>query len=155
MTDAMPIEVRDAVADDHGFVVSAWLESYHDGSKIARRVLFRDYREAQRRIIHRLLRRSVAIVACDPEATGHLLGFALGERAGNTLVLHYVYVRQTRRRHGVARKLVAELVQRLSTRALVYTHETYVGEKIIGAEIRQGLEARWNPFLVWAEEHAA
>jgi GNAT superfamily N-acetyltransferase len=152
---AMPLAIRDyADPGDTGFVVTSWLESFHDGSKVARRVRFGDYRDPQRRIIHRLLRRSLTLVACDPEQREHLLGFVVGERAGTRLVLHYVYVRQTRRQHGCARMLLDELARRLGTRGITYTHETFVGERIIGRHIKAGLDARWNPFLVWGEEAA-
>lgn len=150
-----PCELRDAREDDTGFVIGSWLESHHRGSKLARRVRWADYRDPQRRICRRLLRRGVCVVACDPEAPDHLHGFALGERAGSRLVLHFVYVRQTRRRAGLASALVRELERRLSTRGITYTSETYVGEDVISRKVASGLDARFNPWLVWGEEAAA
>jgi GNAT superfamily N-acetyltransferase len=144
-----PVELRTAQDGDQGFVMTSWLESYHQGSRVARATRWADYREPMRRIVRRLLRRSVCLVACDPEEPSHLLGFAVGERDRRRLILHYLYVRQTRRRSGLATMLVGELARRLGTEGITYTHETHVVRDLV-----RGRDARWNPWIVWGEEVA-
>lgn len=160
-TPPFPVRLRDfSTEHDVGFVADSWLQSYHRNSKVARKTLLRDYREAQRGIIHRILRRAVVLVAYDPEGPepvgpdSHLLAYAVGERAGSRLVLHYVYVKPTRRKCGLGEMLVTELARRLGTSGVTYTHETYIAERIIGRRVKAGLDARWNPWLVWAEQAA-
>lgn len=161
MTPPYPHCVRDYSAEhDVGFVADSWLHSHHKGSKIARRTRMRDYRDQQRRRIHRILRRGVCLVAYDPDGPepvgpdSHLLGYAVGERVAGRLILHYVYVKATRRKHGLATVLVTELVRRLGTSGVTYTHETYLADRIMGRKAKAGLDALWNPWLVWGEEAA-
>jgi GNAT superfamily N-acetyltransferase len=127
--------IRAAYPEDHGFILNSWLRSYscspsalavtpHDGEKhtkactacgahslrrhqVGGSTRFRAgelYWEAQKDLAQRLLARcNVAVWDSD----GMLDGWVC--REWQAPVLHYVYVRHSARRTGIARALVAEL----------------------------------------------
>lgn len=144
---SLPFECafRDAGEDDIGFVVHSWLESMHDGCTWLRKARFGRYKGPMRRIIHRTLARSVVLVACDPADPRHLVGFVVAERVGELATCHYVYVRQTRRKVGLARELGRQALERLSCeRWAEYTCDT-----IVGMALAQRVGAEFAPFSLW------
>ncbi len=88
--------IRPGTDDDIPFVYSTWIKSY-------RRT---DLRPAELHArIERLLATTAAILVCTPDgAPGTIVGWACVDIAGH---LHYVYVRASHRRLGIARQLVA------------------------------------------------
>jgi hypothetical protein len=147
MTPPFPVSIRPAEATDLGFIVGGWLESYHAGNAPMRAVRFGRYKPPMRRLIHDILGRSTVLVACDPEAPDHLEGFVVGAMAGSVPVLHYVYVKQTRRKYGLAQMLSAAALEKLGVeRWWEHSHTTYVGTRIADAK---GIA--FNPFLAYPE----
>lgn len=128
--------LRSPLPDDLRFVRSTWLQSYassdfarlctpseqewfrhaSDDERERRGAGGRAYFDGQRALIERLLASSVVLVA-EGDA-GNLDGFVCGwPRA----LLHYVYVKQPRRKRGVARALLDALHLKPGER-VTYTH---------------------------------
>jgi len=141
-----PVRYRVATPDDVGFLLSSWLESWHDGCPLMRTVRFRDFKPAARAMAVRLLASSVAMVACDPDDETAILGYAVGEpRVEGGPLLHYVYVRHSRRRHGLAKALVERCRAHIGApKWAAYTHETYVTRRIDPAR-----KPAYDPFRAW------
>jgi GNAT superfamily N-acetyltransferase len=121
--------IRSPTPDDLRLVRSAWLESYatsdyaklvtpppqwEQNEKRGGRVYF----TGQRELIERLIVSSVVLVA-EGEAA-QLDGFVVGWPAA---MLHYVYVKQSRRGRGLARALLEALDLRAG-QPVVYTHRS-------------------------------
>jgi hypothetical protein len=85
-----PHRFRLASPEDAAYIVSSWLESWHAGCPMMRRVRFSHYKPHARAMMQRLMARSVVMMACDPEDATHLLGYAVGEPAADGALLHYV-----------------------------------------------------------------
>lgn len=119
--------IRSPAPDDLRFVRSAWLQSHStsDFAKLCTPPPYwaenghggRAYFDGQRLLIERLIASSVVLVA---EGEADLDGFAVGWPGA---ILHYVYVRQTRRARGVARALLDALDLRPG-RNVRYTHRS-------------------------------
>lgn len=147
MTAALPFDAafREAGEGDIGFVVHSWLESMHDGCTWLGKCRFGRYKPAMRRTIHRALARSTVLVACMPDDPSHLVGFVVAERVGHVAVCHYVYVRQTRRKVGLARELARQALERLGLeRWGEYTCDTRVG---VQQANKRGVD--FAPFTLW------
>ncbi len=100
--------VRPATRNDAAFVASSWLRSYRE-APAAVAVPSRTYFYWHHRVIEVLLGRSAVLVACDPRRPDTIVGWACAEAMEGALVLHYVYVKHSFRRAGVARALVRAL----------------------------------------------
>ncbi len=97
------IELRPANADDMNFVYSSWLSSVATGEKrrTPKEIVYKNHRE----IMARALNKSYVLIACMHDHKDQILGWLCYEDT----VLHYVYVKQTFRKHGVASMLVNHL----------------------------------------------
>ncbi len=91
---------------DKAFVVSAWLANNRH-SPATMGINGKVYLEGERAKIDRLLIAYDVAVAHAPEDEEALLGFAC---TGPRPVIHYVYVRASARRLGIARSLLARFV---------------------------------------------
>jgi GNAT superfamily N-acetyltransferase len=95
--------IRPARETDLGFVFDTWRQSFKADS-----YLFRMDRDLYTRLMNRHLGaivKDVATlidVACNPDDEDTILGFA----ASTGPALHYVYVREALRKHGIARELL-------------------------------------------------
>lgn len=98
---------------DEPFVAASWFESYW--RNVMHNLVQREtYREGQDRVINEILRRRTTrvLVAFAPHEVDHILGYAVLEPPGK---LHYIYVKSTYRRMGVATGLMPNTLQE-------YTH---------------------------------
>ena len=82
--------------------------------------------EAFRRHVHQvvvpLLSRAPTVMACCPEEPSQVYGFICGETSGDEQVLHFLYVRSTWRRGGVATTLLRFLFPALGNQLLWFTY---------------------------------
>lgn len=92
---------------DIGFVVQTWLESlFHSKTRNKGKA---EWKTTERPRVTELVLSGVVSVACAPGTDGEVLyGWAAGEGSR----LHYVFVRQTRRRGGLGTALVQHLMDR-------------------------------------------
>jgi GNAT superfamily N-acetyltransferase len=96
--------IRAARESDMGFVVDTWRQSFRDES-----YLFKFNRDLYFRLmgmhVGGLMKTGEIRVACNPADEDTIIGFA----AHTGRELHYVYVREALRKHGVARALIESL----------------------------------------------
>lgn len=114
-TERLAIALRPARPGDASFVINSWLKSY--ASSDAAKVLPREvYFRGQHGLITAILGRegTRVLVACMADDTDAILGWACVEGS----VVHFTYVKQTYRRLGVAKRLLAPLL----AQACTYTH---------------------------------
>lgn len=97
------IVIRTAEAKDHGYVLASWLESWR--SQVAPGAKPKAWADALGPDVASRMRAGRLVVACDVDDADRLYGFACGKPGR----LWYVYVRETRRRRGLASRLVEEL----------------------------------------------
>jgi len=119
VTTALPILVRPIDWDDPmevNLVRSSWLRS-NASSGLARSLGRKAYYSGHHDLIDRLMHRAEMRVACSVTRHDTIVGWACVEPA----VVHYVFVREEFRCNGVARRLLAELPERVT-----YTHRTDV-----------------------------
>jgi hypothetical protein len=124
----LPIALRHTHAGDIAFIFNSWLESYR-GSLHMKNISNTVYYAGHHNLIERIMKRSEAVIACNPEDQTQIYGYIVYEIITGVLVLHYVYVKQPYRKLGIMKQLL-EKAGRKEKVAFVYTHETYSGSKL-------------------------
>lgn len=99
----MTVVIRPATERDYGYVHTSWVESWR--YQVAPGAVPKAWADAVGADVASRMRAGRLVVACDVDDADRLYGFACG-KAGR---LWYVYVRETRRRRGLAARLVGEL----------------------------------------------
>lgn len=103
----LPLKFRPLKESDLGFLYNSWLKSYRN-SKLTKSWKNEAYFAAQAQTIEALLKRSDVRVAVDPDSDGHIYGYIVRD-AFHPKVVHFLYVKQTFRRLGIARSLLSEI----------------------------------------------
>jgi hypothetical protein len=95
-------------ADERAFVISTWASSYKH-SHFAGLIRSEDWAAVMHDQLGKLIDRSTVrtLVAWDPPA--FLYGHIVGDTAGATPIVHYVYVKDPFREAGIARGLFAAM----------------------------------------------
>lgn len=120
MSDAsLPIALRPIREEDLPFVTDTWLRSYRETNFA---VPHDQYMETQRRVIKLLLRSSRIAVACDPDDSDQIFGYAVWRPGPGRPLLHWAFVKQPFRRLGVFRRLLT--VVDPDSRGVVLTHRS-------------------------------
>lgn len=148
--------LRTLTTRDLPFVTNSWLKSNRK----------RGYRHLHPRLYaywhHRVLEAlipppSVGIVACDADTPDKIYGYAVARNDAPTLLVHYVYVRESARGWGIARALIRELLERFAPQTLAWTHSTEHWEGFVahlrttGELTLPGFHNPYLAFLQWAE----
>jgi GNAT superfamily N-acetyltransferase len=107
------ISFRPATPADRDFIVTNWESSYQDANT-AGIIPMALWADTMRPIVEHYLDRdgTKTIVAFNPDAEpgiADLHGFICGEPEERLPMVHYVYVEQSMRRFGIARRLFAAL----------------------------------------------
>lgn len=123
----IPHRIRELQPGDVGYVNATWMRSMADDLGIPR-----DDGPARARfwkenapVVQRLAQEARVVVACAAKDPNEIMGWICAEPPG---VLHFVYVRNTARRGGVAKSLVRSLEMDLKARA---THHTVKGFPLV------------------------
>lgn len=142
------VAYRVCTPQDLPLIWNSWLKSYRANNEMAKAVGADTYYRQHRVLIGELCNRSAILIACDPEYPDQIYGYAVYEvYNGPVLVMHYVYVKKTYRRFGIATELVHKA--RLSVHhpegmPVGATHATYLW--------LDHLKDRWhmwfNPYLL-------
>jgi GNAT superfamily N-acetyltransferase len=110
--------VRPAEPTDLNFIINSFLRSLrgYPGLKSMPNELY--YYE-QTKKLDGLIRASKVLVSCNPEIPDQIYGYVIGVPNKET---HFVYVKFTYRKFGLARKLMEALHPQLYNKTLVATH---------------------------------
>lgn len=138
----LPITLRQPHAEDIPFIFSSWLKSYRSSLHV-KNISNTVYYGEHHKVLERLMKRSEALIACNPEDANQIYGYLIYEKITGILVTHYCYVKQPYRRLGICHQLLSA-AGRDKDEPFVYTHETFLGEKISGR-----LRAMYNPYVFY------
>lgn len=102
ISDRLEVKIRDADKDDWAFIVSTWRKSYRDADAYVPAYVYNPY---ILQAIDACRKRGARFrVAAAPDALDFIWGFACSEAGA----MHYVYVKESARGQGVAKKLIAD-----------------------------------------------
>jgi hypothetical protein len=124
----MTWRIRTARPDDLRFIFDTWSKSFRQ--HMSPEEMRAGYGKAHREIIAQCIETSTTLVACmDGPDTEHeqpssiIYGYAVGDTSGHVgLLLHFVYVKDVWRHHGIARALIEALRKPAQNTSVVVTH---------------------------------
>lgn len=128
--------LRAGLPEDHAFVFATWLRCYKRNSLFARRISNETFFRWHHLVIERILARSVIRVAHAADAPEVILGYSVSEPG----VVHFVYVKGSFRKLGIATALLGHL----DPNACVFTHWTDGWEHLL----RKWPNAEYNPYAI-------
>ena len=153
MTCPLPHALRPPVEADMNVVIHSWVQELrHSG--LSRSVPDVVYFPEQRQLVMSLVRASQTVVACNPEDSNHVFGYACGIRGadmpGSSVggsVLHWLYVKSVYRKVGLGALLLEALLGPIAERDAAYWTQP---SKFAG--LRPDVLARWklvpNPYVL-------
>lgn len=103
------------------------------------------HQQGRGRIADWLFRQAEILVACSVDDPWLIYGFAIFERTGAALALHYVYVKATYRRGGLGSRLVAIAANRRGV--IVASHRTRGWDGLATRLRHSGYQLAFNPYL--------
>ncbi len=122
MKTKLPIRLRTANPEDIGFIFNSWLKSYRSSS-VATKVINTIFFAEQHKLIERLLANATVIIACNDNDPSQIFGWAVAERIQGIFAIHYIYVKHSFRRMGIANELIKAFGHD-GSEAGIYTHYT-------------------------------
>ncbi len=139
----VPIRYRLVEETDFAFVIDSWIRSYRKrlyGQGISPEL----YREGQLALIKYLANFCKVLVACDAKQPMYIVGWACArvDKLG-VFHLHYIYVKEDYRRHGVGRAIITHLGYR-EGKPIMASHWNHNARDI--AETHDVLS--YNPYLI-------
>lgn len=102
----LPIMVRPATQGDVNFILNSWIKSAYSNLPKAYEMPNFMFCTEHHKLIEAVLKRSTVIVACDRKDPSIIYGYLVAEYLQNHPTIHYIYVKQTFRRLGLASYLI-------------------------------------------------
>ncbi len=128
------INIRYAHDMDVDFITSSWLKSFRDGyfnATVPNRVYFTQHHK----ILENLLPTATVLVACNAEKPDQILGWMCYQVDGKVCILHYIYVKDLMRGHGIAQRLFDYVMTNqslnLAQNVVMTTHQTHKSKRFI------------------------
>lgn len=142
MEDKLQVILRDAIQEDLPLVYNSWLKQYRN-SPFTTGMGNDLYFTQHRKVISAILKRSEVRVACDPNDSNTVYGWACGE-SYDTPLIHFLYVKKDFRGSGLGKMLLSEYGWE-SGKHIISTH--YL--KYRGKEFSVGdKQIIYNPYLI-------
>lgn len=118
--------VRQVRPEDIDFITSSWLQSYRTGGCMVESVPNSIYFRQHHRLLEKLIPESVVLIACNDEDDEQIFGWICAQIVDNFLCIHYLYVKDSFRRFGIAEELVRLLMQTqpVDQTLILTTHQT-------------------------------
>lgn len=120
----MKHSLRPPTESDTNFIFNSWLKSYRSSAFAkdqCNTVFFDNYK----RVIATIIDRSLISILCSPDDPNHLYGYIVYEDLpGQNLLVHYVYVKHTYRKSGLAKELIKSA--RKNSNPILTSHNTNV-----------------------------
>ena len=124
----VPLKFRAPTVSDKSFIFNSWLKSFRH-SPLAKPLCNEVYFKNHKVIVENILKRSRVLIACNPEDEDQIYGYIVYEPIIDDItVLHYVYVKFTYRKLGIARTIVEGSID--IKNPILYTHHTETVKRI-------------------------
>lgn len=113
------MRLRLAVPGDLPLVVQTYVR--HWPKAILASELPRGWAQVAERFVAACFLRGLITVACAPDDEDQILGYSIAERRPERAVVHWLYVRGPFRRFGVARRMMAAVIEGAKTITITHT----------------------------------
>jgi ribosomal protein S18 acetylase RimI-like enzyme len=124
----VPVVYREFRDDDEGFVYNSWLKSFREGSSWADKIPAQVYFSNHKKVVSKLLSESGIVIAANPECPDQIFGYGVYQpTTGHVTVLHYIYVKHSYRKLGIAAdilRMISQLSSHDTALPMAATHIT-------------------------------
>ena len=103
----LPIQLRLAKPEDINFIVSAWVKNYRH-SQFAQFIPDEIFYSAHKGLVLKLIETQRTVIAVNPEDPEQLFGFLCYNELDKFYVTHFLSVKKSFRRLGVAKRMLEE-----------------------------------------------
>lgn len=105
--EVLAVRIREATSEDMNFVFSSWLKSYKPSffSKMVEPTI---YFENHHKILEKIFKTAKIKIACAKDDISQIYGYVCSDIVQGVKVIHYVYVKHTFRKLGIAKALVKD-----------------------------------------------
>jgi len=124
------IQIREGRSTDIPFVTNSWLKSFRANGTFSQLVPNDIYYQQHHKILESIIPRGLLLVLCSMDDPDQILGWALTERQGDILILHYVYVKHSLRRNGLMDTLLTEIERHEKPAFKFTTHMTATWDEL-------------------------
>jgi len=135
-------KTRELKESDENFLFSSYLKSFRcssDNLRMSNDIYYYNFKK----LINKLIEKSKVVILCDDEDDDLVYGYCIYDSFEEILILHYVYIRYTFRKLGLARYLYETLKE--GHEAVVSSHANKVFDDLRGSEKYRRIG--YNPFL--------
>jgi hypothetical protein len=154
MTNEAEFVYRPYTKDDIPFLHATWGNSYYGGNALpedAQHYRIPDpatFHKFHRAIRNRFFNEPTAtVIVCSPsDDPWHILGWIAVEVIPNAYILHYLHVKKTLRKIGIAKSLIKRSLPAGNT--IFYTHITKHAAEIMAVKSKDLKDFRYLPHLV-------
>lgn len=146
MTGEAELTFRPLTAEDLPIIMDSWAESFRSGVRSHAAISPEEFHSFHRPNRERFFSKGnvTCIIAANPEDPWHVIGWIAVESIPSGLILHYLYVKGSYRKRGIAMQL---LKRGLPTAPVFYTHLTNRAAKIIAKKQDVFREWKFIPHL--------
>ncbi len=140
----LPIKYRLPQPSDLPFIYSTWLRSYRQ-MPFAKNMSNDTFFYHHKQVIETILAKpNTSIVLIHEESDpNHLYGYSVIESYGEAFIIHYIYIKHSYRRLGLARDLLESQITSLGTKLTFVTHESRNHMKF-----KDKFQLEYNPYLI-------
>lgn len=117
----MAIVMRLAQPSDNNFIMNSYLRSYRNSPE-NEDILNDFYFAGQTRILDKIRKTSNIIIACDEDTPDLIYGYAIADK-GPIPTIHYVYVRYSARKLGIAKRMLKSCFPEFGDKLVTVTHK--------------------------------
>lgn len=139
------VYIRSAKPQDLNFINHSWLKSYRNLPPVTSIPNY-VYWPKQTPIVAGLIERSQVLVLADGQDHDHIVGYVVYERKCDVCIVHYVYIKQTYRRLGLAQLLLNSVRAPLPPETPVLT--THWLKPCLFGHILKSVPLVYNPYLI-------
>ncbi len=132
-TAKVPFNIRAATIADISLVFNSLLKSHRDSASV-KSVPNSIYYAEHHKTIEKILSSPglVLLVACGQEDSDQVFGYVLAERFPDKHVVHFIYVKYSFRKFGIAKALLAAAnATNISDLPIMYSHQPKNGETLL------------------------
>ncbi len=139
-TELPPIRLRPGTEADAPFIFNSWLKCNRH-SRFALQMQNEVYFTQHHKLIEGLLRHCSVVIACNPNDIAQIYGYAVGEKIDGHSVIHFIYVKESYRKLGIALTLLQSVGYELGL-PYFFTQKTHGAEKY-----EKRFPMIYNPYL--------
>ena len=140
----LPISYRPMNPKDNGFLYSTWLKSYRQmpyAQNMSNDTFFYHHKQVVEKILAKP--ETVITIICEDTDPNHIYGYSVVEKYGDASIIHYVYIKHSYRKLGLAGSLLKSQIPLLGQKLTFVSHESRHHQAF-----KSKFALEYNPYII-------